>query len=697
MVGIYAIHSRNLATEYLEQVFGKARAVSSLARIPANTVDVSALLLLQRRVASDFPHLPAGRLARGTYRFKTSMISHMPLVRLRAPVSVAASPVQFMLKGVAAAAMLASLTVHAQQAAETEGKTLQEMVVTANRIEQPLSDLTADMTIIDDKTIARQGFGGVADVLSRIPGVEITRNGGPGASTSVFMRGADSRFTAVYVDGVRLDSQSTGGASWQNIPLALIDRIEVLRGPAAAVYGSDAMGGVVQIFTKRGEGAAKPYVGLGIGNRGTYTAEAGISGGAGAWDYSIGLNRSQSDGFNARTTATANPDKDDYRSNSVNARLGYQLNKQHRLEATMLASDVNSGYDASPKADDRSINKMNAVGLNWQTQWNDNYSTKLQYTQSRDYYQTKPSPYETDTRLHNYLFQNEWRYGIHTMTAALERREDSLVNGGIDRDRHQNALALGYGMHSGAHTVQLNMRHDRDSEFGSKTTGSASYGYEFVKNWRATATVGNAFRTPTLYQRFSDYGDARLQPEKSKNAELGLRWNQGSDSLSLTAYRNNVTNLINYVGGPGFCDSEFGCYENVGKARLEGITLAGTTKLGQFNLHGSMDFQNPRDQTTDKMLARRAKRFANLGVDARVAGWTLGADMHTSAKRFDNAVNTNVLGGYTLFNISASTELGRDWSLLARVNNLTDKKYETARTYATEGRSVYVGVKWMPQ
>ncbi|MFG5777907.1 TonB-dependent receptor domain-containing protein [Comamonas sp. J-3] len=633
------------------------------------------------------------------------MKSHLPLVRLSAPESaVALSTLSFSPRRVAlAAALLAAAGAQAQEAASadaTEGKTLQEMVVTANRIEQPLSDLTADMSIIDDKTLQRQGPGAIADVLARVPGIQITRNGGPGAATSVFIRGAESRFTAVYVDGVRLDSQSTGGASWQSLPLALIERVEVLRGPAAAVYGSDAMGGVVQIFTKKGEGAPKPYVGFGVGNRGTYTAEAGISGGAGAWDYSLGLNRAQSDGFNARNTATANPDKDGYRNNAINARLGYQINKQQRLEATMLASDMNSGYDTSQQ-DDRSINKMYALGLNWQSQWTDNYSTKLQFTQSRDYYETRPSPYETDTRLHNYLFQNEWRYGVHTLTAALERREDTLVNGDINRDRSQNALALGYGLHSGAHTVQLNLRRDDDSEFGGKTTGSAAYGYEFAPNWRATATVGTAFRAPTLYQRFSMYGDPSLKPEESKNAELGLRWAQGSNSFSATVYRNNVTELINWVSSTGTCAGNSGpyggCYSNVGRARLEGITLAGTTKLGQFNLRGSVDFQNPRDRDTDKLLARRAKRFASLGVDTRLAGWDLGADMQATAKRFDNAANTNVLGGYTLFNLSAATQIAKDFSFIARINNLTDKKYETARTYANEGRSFYAGIKWMPQ
>ena len=600
---------------------------------------------------------------------------------------------------VSAALPCVALSAQAQQlpsGQETAGKNLQEMVVTANRIAQPLSDLVADMSIIDAQTIERQGPGSVADVLARVPGIQITRNGGPGTTTSMFLRGADSRFTAVYVDGVRMDSQSTGGASWQSIPLALIDRIEVLRGPAAAVYGSDAMGGVVQIFTKKGDGPAQPYAGLGVGSRGTFTAEAGISGGAGGWDYALGLNRSQTDGFNARTVATANPDKDDYRSNAVSGRLGYQLNRQHRLEATLLASDVNSGYDISPVDDDRSLNKMYALGLNWRAQWTAQYSTKLQFTQSRDYYETRPSPYQTDTRLQNYLFQNEWRLGVHTLTAALERRDDALTNGGIDRDRHQNALALGYGLNTGPHTVQLNLRRDDDSEFGGKTTGSAAYGYAFATHWRATATVGTAFRVPTLYQRFSEYGDASLQPEKSRNAELGLRWAQGAHSFSATAYRNRVTDLINF-SSPGSCDSPFGCYANVGKARLEGITLAGTTKLGAFNLHGSVDFQNPRDTENDKLLARRAKRYATLGAETRAAGWTWAADLQTSAKRFDNAANTNVLGGYTLFNLSAQTEVAKDVNLIARINNLADKRYQTARTYATEGRSVYVGVKWMPR
>lgn len=605
-----------------------------------------------------------------------------------------------------ASALAVAFAAQAQSAAQADAVQMKETVVTANRIEQPLSDLVADMSVVGRETIETAGAVGVADVLSRLPGVQMVRNGGAGSTTSVYLRGADTRFTAVYIDGIRVDSQSTGGASWQDIPLEAIDRIEVLRGPAAAVYGSDAIGGVVQIFTKKGEGKAKPYVGLGWGSRGTVKAQAGVSGGVAGWDYSLGVSHASSNGFNAKTSAGFNPDADGYRNNAFNGRVGYQINSNHRVEATALTSYMNAGYDAtvsktSPMVDDRSIYKMNAVGLNWLAKWSDVYSTRLQYTQSRDFYQTKPSVYETDTRLHSYLFQNEWRLGAQTVTAALERREDKLVNNGLDigsRNRSQNALALGYGLHAGKHTLQLNARHDRDSEFGGHTTGSAAYGYEFMPNWRATASAGTAFRAPTLYQRFSQYGDASLSPEKGRNVELGLKWGKGSDSFSATLYRNNVSNLINYVGGTGTCAGNTGlyggCYANVAKARYEGITLAATTRLGMVNLQGSVDFQDPRDTDKDLQLARRSKRYANLSADTTLAGWKLGAEMQAAGKRFDDAANKIVLGGYTLWNLSAQKQLTREWSLVARINNLADKRYELARTYATEGRSGYIGVKW---
>lgn len=600
-------------------------------------------------------------------------------------------------------AVLGACAAQAQQNGSTpiliaqnlRAPSMAETVVTATRTPQPLSDLVADVTVIDRETIETSGATGLADVLARVPGIEISRNGGPGTTTSVFLRGAESRFTAVYIDGVRIDSQSTGGAAWESVPLAQIDRIEVLRGPAGAVYGSDAMGGVVQIFTKRGEQGVAPYVGVGIGSHRTTKVEAGVSGASGTIDYAFGMAREESKGFNARTTATANPDRDGYDSTSANARVGLQLNAAHRLEATLLTNDMDSGYDTSPTADDRNLRKLHALGLNWQAQWSTAYKTRVQITDSRDQYETRPSPYLTETRLRGYLFQNEWRQGPHLLTVALERREDRLENAPIDRKRSQDALALGYGYTAGAHTLQANVRHDSDSEFGGKGTGSLAYGFSFAPQWRATASVGTAFRAPTLYHRFSEYGTGRLNPESSRNAELGLRWAQGSSSFSVTAYRNRVEDLIVF-GAAGPCPSSLGCYANVARAEYRGVTFAGSYRLGSVQLRGSLDLQNPRDLATGKMLARRAKHHGTLGADTQLAGWTVGAEVQASGRRFDNAANTLNLGGYALVNLYASTRIARDFTLVARLDNAADKQYELARTYATPGRVAYVGVKWAP-
>ena len=196
------------------------------------------------------------------------------------------------------------------------------------------------------------------------------------------------------------------------------------------------------------------------------------------------------------------------------------------------------------------------------------------------------------------------------------------------------------------------------------------------------------------------YGDATLRPETSRNVEVGVKWLQASNSFSATLYRNNVSNLINWVGGAGPCPGGSGpypgCYNNVGQARYEGLTLAGSYRVGRVQLHGSVDWQNPKDLDTGRRLARRAKQHASLGADTRWGDWKLGTQVQASGQRWDNAANTVALGGYTLVHLYASTRLAQDWQLLARLDNLTDKNYTLANGYASAGRSFYMGVKWAP-
>ncbi|MEY5100588.1 MAG: hypothetical protein RJA36_3307 [Pseudomonadota bacterium] len=586
---------------------------------------------------------------------------------------------------------------------------LKQTVVTATRFEQPLTDVVADVTLIDREQIERSGVAALADLLAQVPGTEFARNGGPAGTTSVYLRGAETRFTAVYIDGVRIDSQSTGGASWQAIPLSQVDRIEVLRGPAAAIYGSDALAGVVQIFTRKGEGAFSPYLGLGLGSHRTGKLDAGFSGAGAGFDYSLGLTREVSQGFNA--LSGSNPDLDGYRNYSSSARLGWQIAPAQRLEATLLDSRQDARYDSmaawDPAAlarDDRNLQHLQTVGLSWEAKWNEVYSSRVSASQGHDRYETSPSVYLTDTKVRSYLWHNVLRQGAHQWTAALERREDELENDYTTpalTQRAQNAVALGYGFKEGAHVLQLNARHDDDSEFGGKSTGSAAYGYGFAPNWRATASAGTAFRAPTLFQRFSIYGTPTLRPESSHNVEAGVKYAGQGSSFSAVAYRNRVDNLISYVSGPGSCingsGAWAGCYGNTAQAQYEGLTLAGAQQVGAFRLRASLDLQNPRDLDTGKQLARRSREHGLLGADTRLAGWQLGGELLLSGRRYDDAANTKPLGGYGLVNLHASTSIARDWTLLARVDNLADKRYELARTYFTPGRTFYAGLKWAPQ
>jgi vitamin B12 transporter len=587
----------------------------------------------------------------------------------------------------------------ASGAAFAQATTLDPVVVTASRTAQPLSQVLADLSVIDRDTLERSGATGVADLLARLPGIELARSGGPAATTSVFVRGAETRHTAVYIDGVRVDSQSTGGALWEQIPLDQIERIEVLRGPAAAVYGSDAVAGVVQLFTRRGQGTMRPTVSLTYGSFDTRQVQAGVSGSSEGFDYSVSGSHGRSTGFNARSTATANPDRDGWRRSSAQARLGYQFNPQHRLDASVLASSLESQYDGSPTADDVSQHRLRTGSLAWQGRWSDDASTRLQAGQTESTYETQPSYYRTETTLRNYTLLHEQRFGWSVVTGTVERREDELLNPAtafaatLAGTRHQDAVGLGWRGDVGGQGRQAHVRRDDDSEFGAKRTGSLAWGWTFVPQWRMSAAAATSFRVPTLYQRFSQYGNPALVPETGRNVELGLRWGQGPHEASLTAWRNKVANLIAF-GPPGPCADGFGCYANIGRAQLKGATLAGRTQVGQTSLHGSLDWHDPTNLDTGLVLARRSRRLATFSVETVVEGWTFGGEVQGAGERFENAANTQRLPGYALVNIFASRSLAPGLVALARIDNLGDTRYETARTYATGGLNGQLTLRW---
>ncbi|HEY8880641.1 MAG TPA: TonB-dependent receptor, partial [Roseateles sp.] len=361
------------------------------------------------------------------------------------------------------------------------------------------------------------------------------------------------------------------------------------------------------------------------------------------------------------------------------------------------------------KTDDRTLSDTRATRLAWTAQWSGALRSELSVGESSERYETQPSPYVTKTRVRTYGFNTSWNLGAAgTLQGVLERREDQLDNSGLiaaaqpgHGERHQDAFGAGWIWSADALSLQINARHDRDSEFGGVSTGAVAGGYRLGSAWRVQASAGTSFRAPSLYQRFSDSGKATLRPEKGRNAELGLHYAAGSDEFSVTAYRNLVRDLIIY-SVPGPCLSPYGCYDNVSEGRLQGLSLRGATALGPVRLSGNLDLQAPKDSDEHsanygKLLARRAKTHGSLRAETDLGAWTLGAQVLASSKRTDNLNTGFRLGGYALLDLDAQVALSRQLNLQFKVDNALDRKYETARSYAAAPRQVFIGLRFTPQ
>ena len=617
-----------------------------------------------------------------------------------------------------ATAVLSAVSSASAQAGPGQNK-LDSVFVTATRSPQKLSDVLADVTVLTRADIERQAFGGIADLLRNNGCVEMTRNGGPASTTSLYLRGADTRHTLVLIDGMRVDSQSTGGASWQALPLSQIERIEVLKGPASAIYGSDAIGGVVQIFTRKGGSRLSLDLGAAIGNLGTQKLDGGVFGSSGIFDYAVSSAAERSNGFNATLDLPGSfsyvPDRDGYRNHNASVRLGAQLNAAHRIEVMALQSHVDGQYDGSkskPLIDDHSLQDTKAASANWSATWLPALQTQLTVGQSSERYETKPSPYQTETKLRNISLNGSYEFSkSQQLNFVLERREDELQNSGLTTasgtdKRNQNALALGYLWSAGSLSLQAHARHDDDSQFGGVDTGTLAAGYLLTPGLRLVGSAGTAFRAPTLYQRGSVYGPdltkagiAPLAPEHGRNVEFGLKFNAGMSDASITAYRNRIKGLIIF-GAAGPCQSEYGCYQNVTEALLQGVSMAAGTQVGHSfgttRLSATLDLQAPKDANTGLLLARRARQYASVRADTQWSNWNLGVGVQASGQRYDNASNTKALAGYALLNLDAQYAISRELKLQLNLDNAFDRAYQTAGGYAQAPRTVMLGVRYSP-
>lgn len=580
--------------------------------------------------------------------------------------------------------------------------------VTSTRTPQPARDVLTDSVVITAEQIAASGQNSLVDLLQQQRGVEISRNGGPGTSASVFLRGASNAQNVVLVDGVRVGSSTFGGATWSALPLAEIDRIEIVYGPLSTMYGADAIGGVVQIFTRKGEGKPSFNAGAGLGSYGTRSLEAGLGGSTGgerALRYAFNVARERSDGFSATKPGnfSFDPDKDGYTRESASGQLAMDLASGHELGLRFLHSRLDADFDYSvAPVHDRVVSRAGAYSLYSRNRLLQNWTSLLQFSRGVDKAKTNYE-FGTDTantRQDALTWQNDITLGTDLAQFLVERRIEHVDSSdfGVSGSRATNAVAASYQMRRGAHLASASLRNDDSSQYGSKTTGSLGYGYRITDALRVNASAGTSFRAPTYNELYyPGYGVPGNRPERGRNIEAGVYYEKGSDRLSAVFYRNRVTDLIGYSGECPVSPENypFGCAYNINRALLTGVTLGASTRFGPYTLRGSLDFQNPRDETTDLLLPRRARRHGSLALDYAAGAFSGGIETRFASRRYDDGANSTALGGYALLNLYGTYQLSRDWSLYGRWNNMLDKNYELASGYATAGSNVFVGVRYV--
>ncbi len=601
---------------------------------------------------------------------------------------------------------LASSFVHAQITIEPA---LTAVLVTASRAPQAAADVIADHVVISAEDIARSGAANLADLLAQQRAVEIYRNGGPGASTSVLIRGADAKQNVVLVDGVRVGSSTTGAANWTTLPLANVERIEIVYGPLATMYGADAIGGVVQIFTRQGSGPVRVFGAAGAGSRGARMAEAGFAGsteGEHAVSYAFSLARDKDSGFSAARPGLSsyNPDNDGYDRDSASGRLGVRLSESSEAGLIYLHSHLNAQYDSGASSyDTRTIQNLDTIAAYSRHQLTQNWSVRLQASETADESTSRTSATSIspiETRQNSYTLQSDLAIGSDLLQVIAERRIEDVVSNtsaALIRARTTNALAAAYSLKRGAHLASISVRDDDSSQYGSKVTGGIGYGYRLSPNVRVNASAGTSFRAPTFNELYSaGFGVESNRPEHGRNVEGGVYYKSGVTSASMVWFRNRMSDLLVNLGK---CPVEVathpnGCAFNVDRATLTGVSMAAATRIGNLDLHTSLDWQDPRDDTTGKLLPRRAHRHGLVGADYSIGQLSAGATLQVSSRRFDDTANRNNLGGYGLLNLHASYQFAPDWSMLVRWNNATAKQYELARNYATAGSTVFAGVRY---
>lgn len=638
--------------------------------------------------------------------------------RLVSCAGLAAPLMLFALPSTAAPATAAALPAPAD---------LDDVVVTATRTPQTQADTLAATTVITRADIERLQARSVGELLADTPSVTVANQGGPGKLSSIFMRGSNSDQVLVLVDGQRFGSATAGLPAIQDLPVSQIQRIEIVRGPRSSLYGSDAMGGVIQIFTRNGQGlqnehAITPYFSIGGGRYDSYEGQVGVSGSTQRAHYNLSFSGQQSHGFNACTGRpfgapgggagcfADQPDDDGYQRVDGSFNGGYTFDNGWAVNANYLRAEGDNQYDGTTA--NQSDTTQEVYGVSVAAPLTDIWQSTLSLGRSRDisddHLITQGGDIVTDadrfqTQTDTLTWQNDVAINdANLVTLGIDYRQDEVASTvDFNRRKRDNKAVFGeYQGRYGAHEIDLAARGDDNQQFGQHATGSVTYGLHLNKVYTATLSYGNAFHAPTFndlyYPSFPGSPPAAnpdLDPEKSQTAEIGLKAVPGWGAWSVHAYQTKYQDLITL-------DQNF-TPQNLDSARVRGIEGELKAYLGQWRLGGNANWLAAQNQTQNSQYANHLPRRPDYSLQFDIdrdlfSRFSAGATARYEDARYDDLANKRELGGYALFDLRGEVRLDDAWKLQAKLSNLLDKDYETVAFYNQPGRAVFFTLSYTP-
>jgi vitamin B12 transporter len=614
------------------------------------------------------------------------------------------------LLAVAVASLLSPISnLHAQEASTDE-----TMVVTANRFEQDVKDVISPITIVTKEELELSQVKSLPEALRNLPGVQVN-SVGFGQYSSVYVRGNSSRHLLVLINGVRIGSSTAGEANFSNIPLTGVERIEFIRGARAALYGSDAISGVINIVTNYQQGENVKEVRGGMGSHGYYEAGVNVAGGLSesTWGkVSVSID-GDSGAVSARSSTDTTPfedDKDGYDKASVVAELGHQINESLQVSLQGFYHQGKSEYDKTAW-DSNFVNVEHPNAESESTLYN--IAGKAKYIQG-DYLSELTIALNADKGLDSNDMEDDSRFeserNIATWLHSYQISEQFSLGGGLEwskekvsttegtyikESRDNEAVFVTANYIVDALSTEASIRTDDNDSYGRSNTWQLGAGYALTSSLQISANVGTGFKAPTFNDLYyPDAGNPNLKPEESFGYELGVSGYHETFEWQVTGYKSEIDQLIAWA--PVDPNNTAGDWipSNVNKAKMDGIESSVTFYLDNVSNTFGYDYVDARDASTKKQLIRRSKHVGRWNLGYELSKWKFDATALYRGKSYEDADNTKELEAYTLVDFAAAYTFSEKLTVRGRIHNAFDEEYTTQETYNTMGRSYYLNATY---